>query len=191
MGESPSEADIERVAEEYVDPSSADADEQEGDLKDAGFTQSAIDAFKDGFATVEDVTEAAEAERGKRGITTREDVERGLDGVDKARPGGSDEALVDEAAEQMAAPTTDELRRARGQAAQQVTDDGVLRSDPDLDPLAEGGEGREIVDTSEGGLKLGKEGGVETGVRRTGPGKGEYYAEDSAGNQYPLAEVDL
>lgn len=191
MAESPDEDDIERVADRYVDPASGDVEEQAADLDEAGFTQSAIDAFAGEFATVEDVTDAAIERTGDRDITTREDVERGLSDVDKPRPGGDDRGLVDVAAQELAAPSESELTRARGTAAQQVSPDGVLRSNPDLDPLAEGGEGRDVVDLQGEGVSLGKEGGVRTGVRRTGPGKGEYYAEDGEGNRYPLAEVEL
>jgi len=196
MAESPSEEDIERVADKYVDPSSSNASEQEDDLADAGLTQSAIEAFSGEFATADDVAEEATSSRkSEQQILTRDDVEDAAEGVEKPAPGGSSDRLVESAAEDLAAPSEGSLQRARAQAAQQVDDEGVLRSDPDLDPLADGDQGREITDVS-GGVgsgrgDLGDPSNLQQSVQRTGSGKGQLVYENASGDKFPVAEVDL
>lgn len=189
VGSSPDAEDVERVEREHVDPDSADLEDVERDLKDADIEGNSLRAFADRMTTSEDVAEAGQERAGKRDIVTREDVERGLDDVDKTRSGTRDSALVDEAARDLAAPSESSLQQARGRALQNL-EGNTLRSDPDLDPLAQGGEGREVAEL-DGTGSLGKEGGLRTGIERTGDSTGTYYAEDAGGNRYPLAEVDL
>jgi hypothetical protein len=196
MAESPSEEDIERVANKYVDPGSAEASEQEDDLADAGLTQSAIEAFSGEVATADDVAEEATSSRkSEQQILTRDDVKSAAEGVEQPAPGGSTDGLVESAAEELAAPSEGSLQRARAQAAQQVDDEGVLRSDPDLDPLADGDQGREITDVS-GGVgsgrgDLGDPSNLQQSVQRTGSGTGQLVYENASGDKFPVAEVDL
>jgi len=196
MAETPDDDDVKRVINNYVDPDSTQEGELEDDLDDAGFTQSAIDAFADNAITVEEAAETVEKERGASpGLTTREQVEDSVSGIDKPGSDSRQAAISREISRDLGAPTEAEADRARSQAAQFVDEDGMLRSNADLDPLADGGEGREIIDLNEASLgagdNLGGGNDLQEGVERSGSDSGTFYLEDSGGNRYPIAEVDL
>jgi len=186
MGDSPDDAAVKRVEGE-LDPDATTRDDLQQSLAEYGIEGNSADAFADRMVTVEDVADAVDTSvgSGERDIATREDVQQALGDVNKPSSGARDDALVDETAREIGAPSESDLQAARGQALSRLDGD-TLRSDPDLDPAASGGEGREI-DVSGG---LGKEGGVRTGVETRGD-RGVYYAEDASGNRYPMAEVDL
>lgn len=189
------EDDAARIVREYVSAESTTDAEVAADLEAEGFEGAAIDQFTGDIPTVEEVVEDVPE---TRGITTREDVEETLTGVESDKgvdmgPGRAD-AMTDEAARQTAAPTESEVDSARRQAIQQVDEDGTLRSNPDLDP-AGGSEGQEIINIQESGLgsgqgSLGQDSDLRETVERTGPDSGTFYYETSEG-RFPVAEVEL
>ena len=192
MGDSPTEEDVERVDSDYVNPSSTSRDEIRADLEAEGIDGGAADTFEDRLVNADDVVDAVEQSRGEREVTTREDVGSTVDSLDRPRNQERDPSLVDDASQEIGAPTESALGQARAQAAQNVDEDGVVRSDPSLDPLASGDEGREIGEVSEiTEATGGRGGGMREGVEPTGSGRGTYYFEDGSGNRYPVAEVDL
>jgi len=188
MGSSPDEEDVERVDTDYVDPSSTTQSEIEADLRDAGIEGNSLDAFASRMLTDDDVEAAAES---RDGLVLREDVEAAVDTADKPHAEGREAAIVEQASQDLGAPTDSEMRKARAKLAQSVDESGTLRTDPSLDPLA-GPDGREIGKVSDVTENTGGRGGGFTqGVEPTGRGKGTYFVEDDEGNRYPLAEVDL
>ena len=189
MGSSPDDEDVERVDTDYVDPLSTSRDEIEADLKAEGIEGNANKAFADRILEADDVVGAVDTGRDR--IVTREDVENTVGRITDPHAEGREPALVDAASKELGAPSRSELNRARGAVARQVDEDGIVRSNPALDPL--GGEnGREIGTVAEVTRNTGgRGGGLREGVEATGDGRGTFYYEDSGGNRYPMAEVDL
>jgi len=190
----PTPDDVERVINNYVDPSSTSSSEAESDLEEAGFTDAGIDAFSDDILGSEEVSEAVES-RDSPGVTTREQIESlAEDSAPEGTPSDRIERVAQDTAREAGAPSESALDSARAQAAQNV-EGSKLRSNPDLDPLSDGDQGREILDLSEaslgGGKRLGDGNDLSEGVERTGRNSGTFYLEDSSGERYPVSEVDL
>lgn len=180
--------DLERVAKKYVDPSSTTRQQQLSDLQAAGFSGNSLQAFADGIGSVEDVAEATDTSG--RDILKRDDIERAAQDMPETGGGSRADQIVDDVARELGAPSEAALQDARADALQNL-DGNTLRSNPDLDPLAEGDEGREIGDLDEVG-QFGQEGGLEADIDRSAaaPDKAIYYVEVD-GSRYPMAEVDL
>lgn len=190
MGSSPDESDVERVDRDYVDPDSTDRSEIRDDLEDAGIEGDAATAFENRMLDTDAVVDAVESS--ESGIVTRDDVESAVDSSSVPHAEGREGALVDDASQEIGAPTESSLANARGSVAQRVGDDGVVRTNPDLDPLG-GSDGRAIGEVSEVTQNTGgRGGGLREGVEPRGEGRGVYYYEDtSSGERYPVAEVNI
>lgn len=191
MGSSPDESDVERVDSDYVDPDSTDRSEIRADLEDAGIEGDAATAFESRMLDTDAVVEAVEGSGDGR-IVTREDVENAVESSSVPHAKGREGALTDAASQEIGAPTESSLANARGSVAKRVGDDGVVRTNPDLDPLG-GSDGREIGTVSEVTKNTGgRGGGLREGVEPRGDGRGVYYYEDtSSGERYPVAEVTI
>lgn len=182
---SPDEEDIRRSDRDYIAPDSTTESEYRQDLRDAGFPDDSIDAFVDRMVSESDIS------LDDGGLTTREDIESAVSDIGSDSPTGRVDQVVDSVAKQEAAPSESNLRKARAQVAQNVDEEGVVRSDPSLDPLA-GDEGREIGAVSEVTENTGgRGGGLTETVEKTGRSTGTLYYEDSSGSRYPVAEVDI
>lgn len=190
MGSSPDEDDVERVDREYVDPDSTTRDEIRADLEDAGIEGDAATAFETRMLTASAVAQAAED--AESGVVTREDVESAVSRSSVPHALSRENALVDAASQEIGAPTESSLAQARASVAQRVDDEGVVRTDPSLDPLG-GGDGREIGTVSEVSENTGgRGGGLREVVEPSGRGKGTFYYEDTeSGARYPVAEVEI
>lgn len=188
--------DVERVERDYVDPQSVTRQQVRQDLEEAGIEGNAADMFESNILTV-DAAMGEVPEAGPGEIRTRQDVERSVMAMDGPGEHGGDpdparaQAIARDAAVELGAPDEAELTRARREAVSNL-DGSVLRSNPDLDPLAEGGQGREIVDIQDAGGKLGgDESPVRETVERTGRDTATFYYVGDDGTRYPMAEVDL
>lgn len=183
--------DVERVDSDYVDPNSVTRDDIRADLEDAGIEGNEADMFEDQIYNEGDAVDETRSRHGD-GIITREDVETTVSGTSRPHAEDRDDALTDAAAQEIGAPTEDSLAQARASVAQRVDEDGVVRTDPSLDPLG-GEDGREIGTVSEVTRNTGgRGGGLRETVEPTGRGTGTYYYENTeTGERFPVAEVDL
>jgi hypothetical protein len=193
MAETPDDDAVERVINNYVDPSSTGEKELEADLDAEGFSQAAIQAFTDRTVSLEEAVEEVERVReGSVGVTTREQVEETVESMDSGAPGSFERAVAEDAAKDLGAPSEASVSNARRQAAQFVDEEGNVRSNPDLDPAAQGGEGRVIMDAEDFSVGQGTgsyEGGdLQEGVTRDGT---FYLERRSTGERFPVSEVDL
>jgi len=195
MGDSP-DVDAMKRAVRHIqeqDPNAVTRREQARALQDAGFNEQSIAAFLNRMPDLDSVVEDVPDDP----IITREQVDEiagnqqleGRDGTTDV-PSDAQDALTDAAAQEVGAPSESDLRAARAQAAQNLDGD-VVRSDPDLDPLA-GDEGREIGTVSDvTSATGGRGGGMTETVEKTGESTATLYYEDSGGERYPVAEVDI
>ena len=195
MGDSPDVDDMRRAVRHIMDqdPNAATRREQERALQDAGYNEQSIDAFLDRMPNLDSVVEDVPDDP----IITREQVDEiagnqqleGRDGTADV-PSEAQDALTDAAAQEVGAPSESDIKAARRQAARQV-DGSVLKSNPDLDPMGE----REIADLSESGIgggdNLGTSEDLTEVVEKTGRDTATFYYEDSSGERYPMAEVDI
>lgn len=187
--------DAARIERDYVSPDSATQAEVQSDLEAAGFEGKPLGQFSGDIVTSDEVVDEVSE---SRGITTRETVEDVADSVvsDKGYNSSRSDVVADEAAKDLVAPSSSEVDQARQQAVQNADlDEGVLRSNPDLDPAASGGEGREIIDIEEAGVgsgqgSLGQDSPLRETVERTGEDTATFSYE-VGGQRYPVAEVDL
>lgn len=186
--------DAERIEPTYVDPDSETLDEVRSDLEDAGFGDDSAEKFAEELVVSEDVIEEINPDD-RVGVTTREDVDQTVNELDNYdMDNRRKDSVTEGTAREIGAPTENQVTQARGEAAQRVDpDDGTIRTDPSLDPLAEG-EGREIGDITDftaAGGQIDREAGLQERVEKRGD-TGVFVLEDrSTGERYPVSEVDL
>lgn len=188
MGSSPDDEDVERVTSRHV-PDDAETDaEVRRALREAGIENpNSLNAFADRILSLDAALDATPEQRPGH-VVTRSEVDAAVGEVDSPVPESRRRAVADAAAREIGAPTDAALDQARRTAIQQL-DGSTLRSNPDLDPLAQGGEGREIVDiqSADGGVQE----NVTEVVEKSGERTATFYYEGSDGTRYPMAEVDL
>lgn len=192
-------------ADGYADPTSTTQREMVRDLVDEGYPESSAEAFSQLLLSEEDVDVP---ERTGRRLTTREDVERSVQELPEAAnvSDARRQTVAREAARSAGAPPQSALENARREVIRSaeveargtpVSDGGegleqrlVLQSNPDVDPLGQ----REILEV-EGGRSpdelIGPGGELQERVEPVGRDRGTYVLEDSSGNRFPIAEVDL
>lgn len=198
MSEAEYADDIARVERDYTDPQSTSREDVRADLEDSDFANETIPMFEDGILT-EDEIEVPD--RTGTDPTTREDVSELVDAAKRDDQSGfRSDAVTDAVATKEAAPSKADLDQARvAIASENLTDEtpeglstptSVLRSDPDLDPLSEGGEGRELgrMGTRGDGTSISD---FEQVVEPNPDGESGTLIFERNGERYPMKEVDL